>query len=154
MTAKHGEAAWAHGSNGGRWRWSGAGIVTLAAAVGLWWIAGSHSIVQSAALLLIAASLMSFLVAFWRRERSFRINGQGIEFRDGGDAFGERQLVPWSSVTWFGTVPVRGKPDEVRLAIEWHGLRNRIVLPGSRRPVEEAAALARRVAQIAPHVAR
>ena len=124
-TANRDPMVFARGSTGGR-RLAVALAGLASAAVALACFAVGHGVglvlagVPAAALLSVAA---------WRRGRGFEVRREGVRLLDGGRLFGERTLVPWESVVWFGTRPAR-TPGRVRLAYRQQHVRGERALPG------------------------
>ena len=89
---------------GGRWRWVVIGLAALMLGVGglLRWGLGDDPLGRAAPYLLWPPALLAGGAALWRRGTSAEVRRHGIRLGSGNRTFGERQLVPWSSVTWFG----------------------------------------------------
>lgn len=147
-----GSDIWASGNTADRrWRTVGTGLAAAGAAGGLWLLGSGWIVIQVASGLLAMMSVALFALAVWRRPRSFTVSAAGIELVDGGRRFGERQLVPWSAIAWFGTLSV-WRSDDVRLAFERHGVHGRWPLPGGRLSISDAEPILDRVAGSVPGV--
>ena len=84
-------------------------------------------------LAVIGAGLLLWVI--WKRGRAFEVRAEGIRVFDGGSMFGETNLTPWESVSWFGAKSA-GK-DRVKLVFQkTHSKRIRR-LPGAGMSVEE-----------------
>ena len=122
-------------ATGGRWR----GVVLALAAfmffVGyvLRWLVGDAPLALLAPYYLWPPATLLAIFALWRRGRSVEIRRHGIRLGSGGRSYGERQLVPWSSVTWFGGRKVRG--GGVCLLFRQQHVARDLRLPG--KPVSE-----------------
>ena len=51
-------------------------------------------------LALVGAGLLLWVI--WKRGRAFEVRAEGIRVFDGGSMFGETNLTPWESISWFG----------------------------------------------------
>ncbi len=122
-------------ATGGRWR----GVVLALAAfmllVGyvLRWLVGDAPLALLAPYYLWPPAILMAIFALWRRGRSVEIRRRGIRLGSGGRSFGERQLVPWSSVIWFGGQRLR--KGGVRLIFRQQHVPRDVRLPG--RPMGE-----------------
>lgn len=130
----------AAGSSIGRRRvWVLAGFALLVLAYGTW-LMGALSpqlrdFTDPSALLLAAVGLLVVSVAVWRRARGFQVRGDGIVLANGGPIFGDKQLVPWGSITQF-----RGRrsgPDQVCLTFRQQHIGGDLTLPGRPMSVHE-----------------
>ena len=82
-----------------------------------------------------ALGAMVLSLGVWRRPRSWEIRSGGIQLVLGGPLFGDRQLIPWGSITHFGGR--RTGPDEVCLSFRQQHVASVQTLPGQALTVEE-----------------
>jgi hypothetical protein len=87
------------------------------------------------ALIIAALGTMVLSLGLWRRPRSWEIRSGGIQLVLGGPLFGDRQLIPWGSITHFGGR--RTGPDEVCLSFRQQHVASVQTLPGQALTVEE-----------------
>lgn len=98
------------------------------------WLLGEWSpqlaaLTAPSALFVAIAGLAVLGAGIWRRARAFQVRGPGILLVAGGPIFGDRQLVPWGSITHFGGRRVG--PDEVCLVFRQQHVSGEQSLPGA-----------------------
>ena len=130
----------AAGSSVGRRRmWVAAGCALLLVAYVDWllgeWVPGMEGLTAPSAALLGALGLLVVTVAVWRRGRAFQVRSNGILLVTGGPIFGDRQLLPWGSLTQFSGRRVG--PDEVCLFFRQQHVSGDKRLPGRPLTVHE-----------------
>ncbi len=122
----------ASGSSVGRRRVLVAGGCALLALGYFCWLFGEFwpsltSLTGPAALFFGAFGLIVLSLTLWRRSEVYQVRANGILLIHGGPLFGDRQLVPWGSITHFGGR--RAGADEICLAYRQQHMPER-KLPG------------------------
>ena len=130
----------AAGSDGRRRRaWIAGGTALLVVAYFDWlvgdWSPGLAPLARTSALLLGLVGAAIVGVALWRRTRRYEVSAAGILLSHGGSLFGDRQLVPWESITEFSGR--RAGPEGVCLVFRQQHIPRERKLPGRPLSIEE-----------------
>jgi hypothetical protein len=130
----------ASGSSAGRRRLLvGAGLGLLLLAYVDWLIGelspAAAGVTGPVAMVLGLLGLTVLTLAAWRRSRAHQVRSAGILLVSGGPIFGDRQLVPWSSITHFGGR--RSGDDGVCLVFRQQHIWGEQKLPGRALTVAE-----------------
>lgn len=130
----------AAGSSASRRRlWIAIGCALLALAYFDWvagdWAPSLSMLTAPTALLIGGIGAVILALGLWRRARSHEVRAGGIMLVSGGPIFGDRQLIPWGSVTYFGGRRVGS--DEVCLFFRQQHIARDQWLPGAPLSIEE-----------------
>ena len=130
----------AAGSSVGRRRiWLALGFGLLFLAYLDWlvsdWSPESAVVTQPVGLLLLVLGLLVLSLAAWRRTKAHQVRAGGVLLVSGGPLFGDRQLIPWGSITRFGGRRVGD--DEVCLVFTQQHIDGEQKLPGRPMSVQD-----------------
>ena len=119
------------------WLAVGAGLLVVAWADYLLgqWAPSLRGVTRVSALALAAVGVVVLTLAIWRRTKGYQVRAEGLLLVTGGAIFGDRQLLPWSSLEWFGGR--RAGPDDVTLAYRQQHVARDCPLPGRRLSVHD-----------------